>query len=65
MSKRMVILGGGESGVGAAMLASRQGYEVFVSDGGPLKPKYKEELEQKGIDYEEGRSYRRKNSKCR
>jgi len=55
MSKRMVILGGGESGVGAAILASRRGYEVFVSDEGSLKAKYKEELEQKGIDYEEGR----------
>jgi len=51
----MVILGGGESGVGAAILASRRGYEVFVSDEGSLKAKYKEELEQKGIDYEEGR----------
>jgi len=51
----MVILGGGESGVGAAILASRQGYEVFVSDGGSLNAKYKEELVQKGIEYEEGR----------
>ena len=51
----MVILGGGESGVGAAVLASKQGYEVFVSDEGSLKPKYREELEQKGIGYEEGR----------
>jgi UDP-N-acetylmuramoylalanine--D-glutamate ligase len=55
MSKRMVILGGGESGVGAAILASRQGYEVFVSDEGSLKQKYKDELEQKKIDYEEGK----------
>ncbi|MBS1599243.1 MAG: UDP-N-acetylmuramoyl-L-alanine--D-glutamate ligase [Bacteroidetes bacterium] len=55
MSKRMVILGGGESGVGAAILARRQGYEVFVSDEGSLKQKYKEELEKKKIDYEEGK----------
>jgi len=41
MSKRMVILGGGESGVGAALLASQKGYEVFLSDGGPLKENYR------------------------
>lgn len=51
----MVILGGGESGVGAAILATTKGYEVFVSDEGSLKPKYKEELEQKKIEYEEGK----------
>jgi len=50
----MVILGGGESGIGAAMLAVKEGYEVFVSDGGALKPKHKEELESKGIAFEEG-----------
>jgi UDP-N-acetylmuramoylalanine--D-glutamate ligase len=32
MNKRMVILGGGESGVGAALLAKKQGYDVFISD---------------------------------
>ena len=50
----MVILGGGESGMGAAMLAGQHGYEVFVSDGGSLQPKYQEELEQRGIAYEQG-----------
>ena len=55
MSKRMVILGGGESGVGAAILARKQGYEVFVSDASPLKPKYKKELEEKGFEYEDGK----------
>src|SRR5580765_5688111 len=55
MSKRMVILGGGESGVGAAILATTKGYEVFVSDEGSLKQKYKEELEQKKIEFEEGK----------
>ncbi len=54
MSKRFVILGGGESGVGAAILASRKGYDVFVSDGGPLKEKYREELEKNGIEFESG-----------
>jgi UDP-N-acetylmuramoylalanine--D-glutamate ligase len=50
----MVILGGGESGMGAAMLAGQHGYDVFVSDGGSLQPKYKEELERRGIAYEQG-----------
>lgn len=54
MSKRMVILGGGESGVGAAILAIMQGYEVFVSDAGTLQAKHKEELQSRGIEYEEG-----------
>lgn len=53
MSKRLVILGAGESGVGAALLGKQKGYEVFVSDGSAIKPSYKEELEQHGIAYEE------------
>ncbi|TAH09575.1 MAG: UDP-N-acetylmuramoyl-L-alanine--D-glutamate ligase [Sphingobacteriia bacterium] len=54
MSKHIVILGGGESGVGAALLAKQQGYTVFLSDGGILKDKYKKELTSAGIDFEEG-----------
>jgi UDP-N-acetylmuramoylalanine--D-glutamate ligase len=54
LSKHIVILGGGESGVGAALLAKQQGYSVFLSDGGKLKDKYKKELEIAGIDFEEG-----------
>ncbi|HWC53367.1 MAG TPA: UDP-N-acetylmuramoyl-L-alanine--D-glutamate ligase [Chitinophagaceae bacterium] len=54
MGKRMVILGGGESGVGAALLAKQKGYEVFVSDSGSLKENYRNELQQAGIDFEEG-----------
>ncbi len=54
MNKRMVILGGGESGVGAALLASKKGYAVFVSDGGPLKENYRQDLQRNGIDFEEG-----------
>jgi len=50
----MVILGGGESGVGAAILAAQQGYEVFVSDGSTLKAQYKNDLEARKIAYEEG-----------
>ena len=56
MAKRLVILGGGESGVGAALLAKQKGYEVFVSDGSSLKTNYRNELQQAGIDFEEGRN---------
>ena len=49
----MVILGGGESGVGAAILAAQRGYDVFVSDGGPLKEPYRETLSKHGIAFEE------------
>ena len=54
MKKRLVILGGGESGVGAALLAQQQGYEVFLSDGGNLKDHYRTELQQLQIPFEEG-----------
>jgi UDP-N-acetylmuramoylalanine--D-glutamate ligase len=53
MSKRLVILGAGESGVGAALLGKRQGYEVFVSDGSPIKENYRRDLEENGIAFEE------------
>ena len=49
-----IILGAGESGVGAAILAQKQGLPVFVSDSGQIKPQYKAELEQYSIPYEEG-----------
>lgn len=52
--KRLVILGAGESGCGAAILGKKQGYEVFVSDMGEIKPTYKALLEQNGIEYESG-----------
>lgn len=51
--KRLVILGGGESGVGTAILAQKQGFDVFLSDLSALKPVYKEELEHRGIAHEE------------
>lgn len=54
MKQRMVILGGGESGVGAAILAKQQGFEVWLSDGGSLKDAYKKELDSHAIPYEEG-----------
>ncbi len=55
MNKRAVILGAAESGVGAAILARKQGYDVFVSDFGTIKEKYKEELIHRDFVFEEGR----------
>lgn len=52
--KRLVILGAGESGAGTAVLGLKQGYEVFVSDMGTIKPQYKALMEQYGVPYEEG-----------
>lgn len=52
--KKIVILGAGESGNGAAILAGRKGYEVLVSDYGKIKEEYKRELDTEGITYEEG-----------
>lgn len=54
MQERIVILGGGESGTGAALLAKQKGYDVFVSDQSQLKDKYKLELTQHQIVFEEG-----------
>lgn len=54
MSKRLVILGAGESGVGAAILGKQKGYDVFVSDEGPVKKKYQDELDKYGIAWEAG-----------
>ena len=54
MSK-IVVLGAGESGAGAAVLAQAKGFEVFVSDSGSIKPKYKAMLDAHGIEWEEGR----------
>lgn len=53
MSERVVILGAGESGTGAALLAKQKGYDVFVSDQGAITDKYKEELNLAGIEFEE------------
>lgn len=51
--KKIIILGGGESGVGSAILAQAKGFDVFLSDKGALQDKYKAELTQKGIPFEE------------
>jgi len=50
---KLTILGAGESGVGAAILAKKHGHDVFVSDRGAIKETYKHELESHGIAYEE------------
>ncbi|MGV0755436.1 UDP-N-acetylmuramoyl-L-alanine--D-glutamate ligase [Empedobacter brevis] len=52
--KRLVVLGGGESGVGTAILAKKENLDVFLSDMGQIKDHYKELLEEYGIAYEEG-----------
>ena len=52
--KRIVILGAAESGVGAAALAKKEGFDVFVTDMGKIKPHYKEMLDERGIRWEEG-----------
>ncbi len=54
MNKRIVILGAGESGAGSAILAQKNGFDVFVSDKGQIKDIYKEILEKSKIKWEEG-----------
>lgn len=54
MMKKIAILGAGESGVGTALLAQKEGYEVFVSDMGSIKPAYKQTLDAHHIAWEEG-----------
>lgn len=52
---KLVVLGGGESGVGAAILGKDKGMEVFLSDMGTIKPDYKDTLLKENIDFEEGK----------
>lgn len=52
--KRIVILGGGESGCGAAILAKKKGMDVFLSDRGKIADRYKNLLDENGIEWEEG-----------
>ena len=54
-SKNIVILGAGESGVGAAILAKKMGWNVFVSDFGTIKESFKAELNKRGFEWEEGK----------
>ncbi len=55
MSRKIIILGGGESGTGAAVLAKKKGYDVFLSDAGELKPACRDLLANTGIEWEEGK----------
>ena len=55
MTKRIVILGAGESGTGAAILAKAKGYSVFVSDQSEIKDKYRDDLSSNAIEFEEGK----------
>ena len=55
MTKRIVILGAGESGTGAAILAQKNGFDTFVSDMSAIKDKYKDMLNERGIRWEEGK----------
>lgn len=54
-TKNIAVLGAGESGVGTAVLAHKEGWNVFVSDYGVIKPSFKEELNERGFEWEEGR----------
>lgn len=51
---KLVVLGGGESGIGAALLGKKSGYEVFLSDKGLLSEKYRKVLVEQGFEFEEG-----------
>lgn len=58
--KRIVVLGAGESGAGAAVLAKKEGFDVFVSDMSAIKDKYKDLLDKHGIEWEEGQHTEKK-----
>jgi UDP-N-acetylmuramoylalanine--D-glutamate ligase len=55
MKKRIVVLGGGESGTGAAILAQDKGFDTFLSDGSVIPDKYRNLLDSRRIPYEDGR----------
>ena len=55
--RRLVVLGGGESGVGAAILAKDKGMDVFLSDSGSIAPRYASVLDKEAIPYEQGSHY--------
>ena len=54
MKKRIVVLGGGISGYGTAILAKKEGHDIFLSDAGAISPLYRSRLEQWGVEFEEG-----------
>ncbi len=55
MKEHIVILGAGESGTGAALLAKTKGFDVFVSDQGTIKDKYRDDFVRNKIEFEEGK----------
>ena len=60
MSKRIVILGAGESGIGTTILTNGRGYDVFVSDGGTIKENYRNDLIDYNIPFEEASIQKKK-----
>ena len=54
MTEKLVILGGGESGIGTAVLGVKQGYDVFLSDSGTIAQEVQDELNQLGVSFEQG-----------
>ena len=54
VQKKLVVLGGGESGIGAAILGELKGFDVFLSDRSPIDDKYREVLLRENINFEEG-----------
>lgn len=64
MNKKLVVIGGGESGTGAAVLGSVKGWDVFVTDKSKIKQKYKDILDENGIEWEEGKHTQEKIEKA-
>ena len=60
MSKHMIVLGGGESGVGAALLGNQLGYKVFVSDKGSIGTSFQKELDEHQIEWEQANTQQHK-----
>lgn len=54
-TKNIIVLGAGESGIGAAILAEKEGWSVFVSDYGTIKNSFRKELDERGFEWEEGK----------
>ncbi len=54
MKRKIVVLGGGISGYGSAILANKKGFDTFLTDMGKIAPKFKERLDEWGVEYEEG-----------
>ena len=54
MKRKIVVLGGGISGYGSAILAKKKGFDTFLSDMGNIAPKFRERLEEWGVEYEQG-----------